>query len=300
MKKSINIEQIIKDSGRLFSSVGIASARLDAEVLLAYVLNKPKSWLIAHGDEVIEEKRISQMKALVERRLQREPIAYIIGAKEFYGRDFSVTLDVLTPRPETEDLIDLCLKYSKKTVNMQNLYLEKGEPFSDRKKTSYRIIDVGTGSGCVGITLKLEMPEATVVLTDISTAALAVARKNAKKLDADVIINEGNLLDEYNEAQDSKSKIYFDFIVANLPYVDKSWEVSPETVFEPQLALFAEDGGLVLIKKLISQSQYLLKPGGFLALEADPEQHHSISEYAQENGFRQIDSKGYAIAFELD
>ncbi|NCU30325.1 peptide chain release factor N(5)-glutamine methyltransferase [Candidatus Saccharibacteria bacterium] len=298
-----SISKILHHAKNKFVALGIETAQLDAEVLLAHALDVRREWLAAHPEQILLGNSLKIYMSMVKRRINREPVAYIIGKKEFYGRDFIVTPEVLIPRPDTEDLIDLCLKYSKETADIQNPYLEKlekGEPFTDENSTDCRIVDVGTGSGCVGITLKLEIPEATVVLTDISTAALAIARKNAENLDADVMIVESDLLDKYSKTQNAKSKIHFDLIVANLPYVDKSWEVSPETIYEPQLALFAEDDGLVLIKKLICQSKYLLKPGGILALEADPEQHSSIAKYANQYRLKQVDNKGYALVFELE
>ncbi len=262
----------------------IHSARLDAEILLAHVLGVERTWLVAHGDEELESEQAKAFELLVKRRLAREPVAYLVGHKEFYGRDFIVTPDVLIPRPETEDLVDLTL---------ESLHALQ------KNGVSLRIIDVGTGSGCVGITLKLEQPELSVTLSDISPAALDIARQNAEKHNAKVEFVHSDLLSSYAKIQNPKSKIYFDLITANLPYVDYAWQRSPETDHEPALALFAAHGGLELINKLIEQSTKVLTPNGYLLLEADPEQHASIIGFAENLGFSHAITQDYAVALRL-
>lgn len=276
-KMAVSISALLNKTEQLLSSTSITSPRLDAEILLSHTLGVERTWLHAHGETELEAGMVANIQELVNRRLNREPIAYIIGKKEFYGRSFVVTPKVLIPRPETEDLIDLSLSCLKKE--------------SDEK-----IVDVGSGSGCIGITLKLERPSIDMTITDISSQALAIAKKNAEQLGAKVSLAQSDLLTAFPAIQNPNSSTYFDLIVANLPYVDKGWKVSPETAFEPQQALYAEDGGLALIKTLMRQSQELLKPGGFLTLEADPEQHSSIIEYAEEYGFKHLKTIGYAVA----
>lgn len=243
----------------------IPSARLDAEVILAHTLSVNRTWLHAHRDETINT---TQADHLLAERLKRTPIAYLTGQKEFYGRTFSVTADTLIPRPETETLIDIAKQYG----------------------LSGKIVDVGTGSGCIGITLALET-SSTVTLCDISDEALQVAQKNAQQLGvSDLTFTKSDLLSAFAE----KPSVTFDVIVANLPYVDHSWERSPETDHEPPLALFAEDRGLALIKKLIDQTPSLLHPDGHLLLEADPEQFDAITRYAQAD-FTTVEVRDYAI-----
>ncbi len=264
----------------------IHSARLDAEILLAHVLDVERTWLVAHSDERLESEQVKAFERLVKRRLAREPVAYLVGHKEFYGHDFIVTPDVLIPRPETEDLVDLTLE-SLHALQKNGL---------KKNGVSLRIIDVGTGSGCVGITLKLEQPELSVTLSDISPAALDITRQNAEKHNAKVEFVHSDLLSSYAKIQNPKSKIYFDLIAANLPYVDYAWRRSPETDHEPTLALFAADGGLGLINKLIEQSTKALTPNGYFLLEADPEQHASIITYAKKLGFSHAKTQDYALS----
>jgi release factor glutamine methyltransferase len=222
---------------------GITSARLDAELLLAHVLEQSREWCLAHDDQPLSAAQLRQLDQLLTRRLNREPIAYILGRKEFYSRDFLVTPDVLIPRPETEQLVE----------SVESLLAEDS-----------KIIDVGCGSGCIGITLKLECPTSNVTLSDISQSALAVANTNAARLGAEVEIVQSDLLDNISGR--------FDIIVANLPYVDRNWPVSPETKFEPPAALFAPDSGLALVKRLIVTAPQHLTPSGYLVLEFDPRQ----------------------------
>lgn len=266
---------------------GVTSARLDAEILLCFVLNVKRSWLHAHNKDVITPKQVRQFRTLVRRRLNREPVAYIIGTKEFYGREFSVTPDVLIPRPETEELVGLAL------VELEGRKMKEGGE-ANQVAESYRVLDVGCGSGCIGITLKLEQPELDVTLCDISEKALKTARENTKRLGADVTFVESDLLSSFILHPSS-----FSVIIANLPYVDRSWETSPETVFEPEIALYANREGLELIDKLIRQAPKLLARGGYLLLEADPEQHARITETAHQHGFQRREVKGYALSFEL-
>lgn len=248
----------------------IPTPRLDAEILLAHALHVERSWLHAHDEAEISAKQAQIAQGFVERRLNREPVAYITGIKEFYGREFIVTPDVLIPRPETEDLVELAL-----TDNVP----------------SRKVIDVGSGSGCIGITLKLERPEWDVTLIDSSKPALEVATRNANKLGATVSTMESDLL--YSLSKESS----YDIIVANLPYVDESWKTSPETAHEPALALYAEDNGVALIFKLIEQSRVVLRHSGYLLLEADPEQHQAIIHFASKHDFAHKKTSGYAISF---
>lgn len=252
-----------------FANSMIPSARLDAEIILAHSLNKPRAWLHAHDDEKIDPRRLDIANARARLRLDHVPIAYIVGHKEFYGRRFYVNTNTLIPRPETETLIDLVKQYLP----------------PDAKQ----LVDVGTGCGAIGITIKLEMPKINVTITDVSKYALNVASKNAQSLDANVKITQGNLLDNY--------LLKADVIVANLPYVDRDWTVSNDTESEPNIALYADLNGLKLIKELIVQSTKCMSASGLLILEADPRQHSSIIDYARQYQFSHLETRGFGLAF---
>lgn len=263
----VSISALLQKTEQVFSEGNIPTPHLDAEVLLAHALGANRPYLHAHANKLLQGLILVQFEKSVKRRLRREPIAYITGKKEFYGREFIVSPDVLIPRPETEELVELALA-------------------SVPDKAS--IVDIGCGSGCIGISLKLERPELDVTLSDISPKALDIAKKNTKNLGANVSATQSDLLASFSDAK-------FDCILANLPYVDKTWETSPETAHEPTSALYAEDSGLELIKQLIAQSPDALNKRGLLLLEADPEQHEAIISFAIEHGFEHQATRGYAL-----
>lgn len=268
------IKDWLKNATAELVAAEIPSAKLDAEIILAHTLRRSRTYLHAHDDETFSLRQLEIADARLRLRLDRTPIAYIVGHKEFYGRLFHVTPATLIPRPESEVIITLLKEYAAQTK-------------LDLHKTSERLVDVGTGSGCLGITAKKELPELDVTLIDVSRHALKVAENNAMRLDATVQTVRSNLLSDYPFAAD--------YILANLPYVDSVWERSPETRHEPALALFAEDGGLALINKLIDQAPAHLKTGGLLFLEADPRQHAAIIKTAKNRGFAHQESRDFIV-----
>jgi release factor glutamine methyltransferase len=247
------------------SRAGIESARLDSLILLSDELERNKAWLLANPEHILTATQQIRLAEKVARREKREPLAYIREKQEFYRREFLTTNNVLVPRPETEALLSLLL----------SLPNQAGD----------KLIDVGTGSGVIAVTAKLELPGLDTYATDIDSRALSVATTNAERLQAEITFARSDLLTNIEQKQ-------FKFITANLPYVVKGWKTSPEIDFEPSLALFAEDEGLALIKKLIVQAKDYLAPDGYLLLEADPCQHSAILEYAL--------SLGYALHQQID
>ena len=226
--------------------------RLDAELIVAKVLRRERTFLHAHPDYELSQPELTEIKTLTDRRTSGEPLAYILGYKEFCGRRFMVTKDVLIPRPETETFIVEAAALKPRTI-----------------------IDVGTGSGCIAVSLAKELPDAKITAVDISERALAVARQNAEKHHVSIDFRQSDLLDSIPSSEK------YDLIVANLPYVDEKWDWNgPELSFEPRCALYAADGGLELIKHLIDQTPLHLTPKGHLILEADTTQHQKVIEYA--------------------
>lgn len=256
---------------------GIDTARLDAEIILAHTIKHPRTYLHAHPDKQLDQRAEEIANARLDLRLDDVPIAYIIGHKEFYGRRFYVSPAVLVPRPESEQVIELLTHVLPATSPLLH----------DNPK---RLVDIGTGSGILGITAKLEYPELDVTLLDISKAALNVAKRNARSLDATVTAMESDLLDSYPYVPD--------IILANLPYVDRAWQRSPETAHEPGLALFAEQHGLALIDQCLRQLSNRQKPGGHTIFEADPRQWDHIETTARKNSFRLIERLEYAALFQ--
>lgn len=255
-----------------------SSPQLDAQLLLCHVLQVNKTWLIAHPNRSILNNMLVKLDELMKRRTAGEPMAYILGRKEFYGRSFTVTSAVLIPRPESEQLID----------DLKNILEHKD---SHSKEAPWNVVDVGAGSGCLGITAKLEVPEAVVTLCDVSQATLDVARKNADALGADVQIVKSDLLGSIGGQPD--------IIIANLPYVHTTWQRSAETDYEPPLALFADDHGLGLIKQLIVQAQHKLAPPCWLLLEADPRQHTKITQFAKLRSFETSVTSNFTLRLKL-
>ncbi len=214
------------------------------------------------------------------------PEAYRVGHGDFYGRDFIVSPDVLIPRPETEMMVDAVLNLIGKA------YLPGVRPAEAKLPQDCRILDVGTGSGCIAVTLALELPEAEVGACDISEKALKIAQKNAERLGARVqsfIIS--NLLENVKSFPDATP----DIIVANLPYVDKNWDWLDKAALakEPAVALYAEDGGLELIKRLVEQVAE--RKIQFLILEADPCQHIEIEKFARRYDYELYETRGFVL-----
>lgn len=270
---------VIKDwlmqATRQLVGAGISSAKLDAEIILTHTLGKPRTFLHAHDDEQLTERQLEVADARLQLRIDRTPLAYIVGHKEFYGHMFKVTPATLIPRPESEAMIELLL------ADEQQTHLDL--------HATRRLVDIGTGSGCLGISAKLALPELSVTLLDISRHALNVAQENADTLGADVTCLQSNLLANY--------PFTAHYILANLPYVDRSWKRSPETNYEPELALFADREGLALINRLIVDAPDHLAPGGHLLLEADPRQHDDMISTAKASGLILAARKGFILDF---
>ncbi len=243
-------------------------ARRDAETLLMHLLGKNRAWSLAHPDDELGYECAEQYIALLERRFAGEPLQYIFGETEFYRLPFRVTSDVLIPRPETEHavekVIDLAAKFSHP-----------------------RIVDVGTGSGAIAVALAHELPEAAVTATEVSAAALSVARENAQRnaVAERVKFLEGDLLEPVAGQQ-------FDIVVSNPPYVaegDRESLAVEVRDYEPGQALFAGADGLDVYERLIPQAFASLAPGGYLILEIGHGQEPPVGALLGEAGFENIE-----------
>jgi release factor glutamine methyltransferase len=230
----------------------VPSASLAAELLLMHALGRDRAWLYAHPEQKLDAETHERYSSLIVRRASGVPTQYLTGHQEFWGLDFEVTPDVLIPRPETEHVIEVAL-----------------DRLADarRRNAHLRIADVGTGSGCIAVALAHEFPGAHVFATDISSAALEVARRNAARHGISERIEwvECNLLDGL--LHESR---FLDIIASNPPYVSRLEAASlPREVrdHEPEAALFAGEGGTEIYAPLIAQAALLLKPRGILVLE---------------------------------
>ncbi len=229
-----------------FRACGLA--RSDARGIARHVLGVSDAWLIAHDDEIVPSAQISALNALAERRKAGEPLAYLVGEKEFYGRIFRCTSATLTPRPETELLVDIVLAL-----------------FADEAQRPIRVLDVGTGSGCIGITLACERPAWQVTIADVSTDALAIARANAEKSAPKVRV----VPSDWFSAFAGESTETFDLIVSNPPYVahDDPHLTGDGLRFEPRIALTDGADGLSVYRYFAAHAHHFLESGGWLAVE---------------------------------
>jgi release factor glutamine methyltransferase len=235
----MTIHTALLQGRQLLEDAGIAVPRLTAEVLLAHAVGQQRSWLYAHSDEQLREVWWIHYGRYLHQRLQGQPTQQITGVQEFYGRDFRVTRDVLIPRPETEHVIEAAVKLGARSV-----------------------VDIGTGSGAIAITLALETG-ARVVATDISIAALRVAAENGRRLGAGVQW----LACDLASALPSSA---FDLVVSNPPYIaarDKPSLQREVRDYEPEIALYGGDDGLDVYRRLIPEAERLLTPGGWLVME---------------------------------
>jgi release factor glutamine methyltransferase len=249
--------------------LGIANLRnanvdaytLAAEMLLLHAIGRDRAWLYSHHDEPLTQEQAHNYFSWIDRRCTGEPTQHLTGKQEFWGLDFEVTPDVLIPRPETEHLIEVAL---------DRLALREVRTGRPQKNTGLglRIADVGTGSGCIAVALSTELPEAEIYATDISSAALAVAKRNADRHSVSTRIHfvECNLLDDPSRALSQP----FDLIVSNPPYVARreAHTLTREVrEHEPATALFGGEEGYELYPELITQAAHHLKPGSILVLE---------------------------------
>lgn len=253
---------------RIAAALGLdkREARLEARVVAAFAWGVNPAWLIAHDTEALTEAQAAQFASLLARRLSGEPVAYLTGMREFYGRSFQVSPAVLIPRPETELLVEQALARMPETQPV-------------------KVLDLGTGSGCIAITIALERPRAQVAAIDRSRAALAVARRNADRLGAQVEFVES----DWFAAVDARR---FDLIVSNPPYVaaaDPHLERG-DVRFEPVGALASGADGLHDLRRLVTAAGGHLVRGGTLLLEHGYDQADAVQAMLRETGFRDIES----------
>jgi len=260
------IGTLLKWTQDYFASKNIESARIDAEILLAYLLQKERIYLYVHFDEPLQEEELTAFRELVKKRALREPVAYIIGKKEFMGMTFIVNKNVLVPRPETEHLV---------------------EAVSERLPTNKNnvIADIGTGSGAIAISLAKMCPDIKVYAVDISEQALIVARENASVLQADNIeFCQGDLLTPLSGLEKNSLQA----IVSNPPYIPQSdmADLEPDVrEYEPHNALTDDNDGFDFYRRLLGESQALLREDGFLACEIGIGQAEEIKKIAQQNNW---------------
>jgi release factor glutamine methyltransferase len=253
---------------------------LDAEILLAHVLGQDRTWLYTHPQERIGREQLVRFNRLLERRAVREPVAYIVGYKAFFGLEFQVNRHVLIPRPETELLVETALEIvsDKQPMIQSEQQSQINQSEIRNPKSEIKIVDVGAGSGCIAIALATKLPGAKMFAIDASVEALSLARHNARRHNVrDRVIF---LLSDLLHALDQP----VDLIVSNPPYVSRSelGEVSPEiSQYEPRLALDGGADGLEVIRQLLAQAKEKLRPGGAVLVEIGAAQGQSVAKLAR-------------------
>lgn len=249
----MRVDEWVRQAADRLRLAGVDTPVLDARVLLAHAMERDRSWLMTHPEALVP----SAVDELLERRLTREPLAYILGSWEFYGRKFFVGPGVLVPRADTETVIEAALSL-------------------DPPKT---ILDIGTGSGCLAITLALEWPDAAVTAVDISPEALAYASRTTESLGAEVEFLESDMMSAVSGRQ-------FDLIVSNPPYVAPGDELQREVqLFEPDVALYGGSDGYAPYHTLARVASRHLNPGGSLVIEFGDGMDMRIKDIFEESGW---------------
>ncbi|MES2101474.1 MAG: peptide chain release factor N(5)-glutamine methyltransferase [Pseudomonadota bacterium] len=253
-------------AGALAQAKALGLDRLDAQLLLAHVLARPRPWLFAHDDAQLDAAQHGAFHTLTARRVAGEPVAYLVGEKAFHGLVLQVDANVLVPRPDTELLVDWAIELL---------------PHAD---TPQRVVDLGTGSGAIALAVKQARPDASVVATDISEAALAVARANAARLGLDVAM-------QHSAWWRGLEGRRFDLVLSNPPYIAGADPHLAALQHEPTLALTPGGDGLDALREIIAGARDHLAPGGWLLLEHGYDQADAVQALLRAQGFAAIETR---------
>jgi len=257
------VKSLIEEASGQFAAAGIPSPRLDAELLLSRETGFDRAGLIRESDKTVSNDAAGRFRRNVARRKAWEPMAYILGEKEFFGRMFKVTTDVLIPRPDTETAVETLLTVLPRYA---------------------AVLDIGTGSGAIAITVAAERPDARVTGTDISPAAIEIAEENARRLGVKSRVSF-LLCDLF-----PNGSFRFDALISNPPYVGDTDDLPPNVVkYEPALALFAGPDGLNLIRRILAQAKDRLVPGAPIVIEIGDTQGDAVKQLACEDGYEKVE-----------
>jgi release factor glutamine methyltransferase len=263
----VTVLQVLQNTAGFFARKGIDSPRLNIEHLLADALGKRRIDLYLEFDRTLSENELAPLREKVRRRAEGEPLQYLLGSWDFFGRAFRTDPRALIPRPETEVLVEIVLKVIRAELSSRT-----------------RLLDVGTGSGVLAITFALECPNLQIVGSDVSPSALNLARENAEKQGLNHRIEwvESDLLSSVAGS--------FDFLVANLPYIPTAElpKLAPEVKRDPQLALDGGPDGLVVIRRLLQDAPRVLRDGAFVILEVGFDQASRVADLLTAQKFRDI------------
>ncbi len=287
--KTWTVLELLRWTSDYFERHGIDSARLDAEVLLAHALETERLRLYIDYEKPVLPAERDAFRALVARRArERVPVSQLIGEREFWSLPIKVTADVLTPRPETETLVELALSKAKAIVAAGASGSSETTNGSTESAPHLRILDIGTGSGAIALALASELPHAEITATDLSEPALQIAAENADRLHTRerIRFRQGDLFAPVASER-------FDLIVSNPPYIAEkdAGSCPPELSHEPGMALFSGADGLDLIRRLVAEAGEHLSRGGWLGIELSPEQAEAVSRTFLTAGFVAVERR---------
>ena len=266
----MKIAEALREASQILQRAGVPEARREAGSLLSFIIARDRTFLISHAEDQVDEHSLNQFREAIERRAAGEPLQYITGLQDFFGREFRVTPDVLIPRPETELLIEAALA----------VVGHDAAPL---------ICDVGTGSGCIAVTLLCEIGQARVVALDKSAAALEIAKLNAAKLS--VTDRAVFVVSDCFESLDSR-EYQFDLIASNPPYVSAGVLAGLQREVrdhEPLVALSPGPDGLSMIRRLLQEAPAFLKPNGYLILEIGFDQGEKVQSLVDADVWRSLE-----------
>jgi release factor glutamine methyltransferase len=277
----MTIGQALASAEQSLKQAGIGSHRLDALVLLEQASGLAREHLLAHPEEILGGKRLTVYRHLIRQRAQRVPVAQLTGRREFYGLEFEISPDVLTPRVETEKMVDLAVQFTPRHG---------------------RLLDMGTGSGALAVAIAQHRPDLEVWASDVSKPALAVARRNATKHKLDIKFIQSDLWTAFKPPSlrgAQRRGNLFKAIVTNLPYLRRDAELAPEVTKEPAVALFGGEDGLDIYRRFLRDLPQFLEPGGYILTECDPWQQPDLIKAASKVGLRVFDQGYFILGFKL-
>lgn len=267
-----SLGSLLQRGTQQLASAGIRNARSEAELIAAFVLNEDKSYIIAHTEHCPTSPQYERIQKLYKTRANRVPMSYVLGQREFYGRDFRVDERALTPRIETEVIV---------------------HELSRQLRPGQRLLDIGTGCGAIGLSLALEVPGLEITLSDISREALELSRENCVRLQPKTESIEFIESDLFTQLPGK-----YHAIAANLPYVSRTADLLPEVTAEPHVALFGGDGdGLDLYRRFFQEVSDHLTAKSLIYLESDPWQQPAIEKLAQSADLQKIFSDYFILGF---
>lgn len=250
-------------------AAGIDGGRLDTQIILEFVTGRERSFILAHEENELSSDKQEQFNSLIAKRAERIPLVHLTHTREFYGIDLYIDDNVLTPRIETEKMVEFAIKHVPQNG---------------------KLIDIGTGSGAIAIAVKTHRPDLDVWATEVTDEALNVARKNIEHLNLDITLVKSDLFSEID--------VKFDAVATNLPYLQDDADLMPEVQKEPAVALFGGQDGLDIYRRFLTELPSHLSPNGYLFTECDPWQQNQLKAEAAKIGLQPIEEDYFILGFQ--